>query len=61
VPLSGGERAATASSARKVRVFAVATGALERELDAHEGKIEWRALAALGGDIVVSGGTDGRS
>jgi WD40 repeat protein len=61
VPLPGGDRVATASRDGKVRVFAVATGALEHTLDAHEGIIGWRALAALGGDIVVSGGAaDGK-
>jgi WD40 repeat protein len=61
VPLPGGDRVATASSDGKVRVYAVATGALEHELDAHEGGIGKRALAALGGDIIVSGGAaDGK-
>jgi WD40 repeat protein len=58
VPLSGGERVATASSDGKLRVFAVATGALEHELDAHERDFWQRALASLGGDIIVSGGHD---
>jgi WD domain, G-beta repeat len=56
VPLSGGDRVATASTDGKVRIFSVATGELEHELDAHERDIRWRALAALGGDIFVSGG-----
>jgi hypothetical protein len=41
-----------------VRVLTVATGALEHELDAHAGGVGWRALATLGGDIIVSGGHD---
>jgi WD domain, G-beta repeat len=60
VPLPGGDRVATASGSGKVRVFAVATGALEHELDAHDGYIGGRSLAALGGDIIVSGGYDDR-
>jgi WD40 repeat protein len=61
VPLPGGDRVATASNKGKVRVFAVATGGLEHELDAHEGDIGGHALAALGGDIIVSGGAaDGK-
>jgi WD40 repeat protein len=60
MPLTGGGHVATASSNGKVRLFAVATGALEHELDAHEGSIGWRALAALGGDFIVSGGYDGK-
>jgi WD40 repeat protein len=56
VPLPGGDRVVTASSKGKVRVFAVTTGALEHELDAHKGAIGERALAALGGDIIISGG-----
>jgi WD40 repeat protein len=56
VPLPGGDRVATASDEGKVRVFAVATGALEHELDAHKRDLFFqRALATLGGDIVVSG------
>jgi WD40 repeat protein len=55
MPLTGGGRVATASSNGKVRLFAVATGALEHELDAHKEGIGWRALAALGGDIIVQG------
>jgi WD40 repeat protein len=61
VPLPRGDRVATASNTGKVRVFAVATGALAHELDAHEGDIGWRALTALGGDIIVSAGdADGK-
>jgi WD domain, G-beta repeat len=56
VALPGGDRVATASSDGKVRVFTVATGALRHELDAHNGGIWGRALAALGDDIIVSGG-----
>jgi WD40 repeat protein len=58
VPLPGSNRVATASRYGKMRVFAVATGALEHTLDAHEEHVGWRALAALGGDIIVSGGED---
>jgi WD40 repeat protein len=54
--LPGGDRVVTASNKGKLRVFAVATGTLERGLDAHKGSIGERALAALGGDIIVSGG-----
>jgi WD domain, G-beta repeat len=61
VPLPGGDRVATASNKGKVRVFAVASGALECEIYAHKGTVGRRALAALGGDIIVSGGdSDGR-
>jgi hypothetical protein len=42
VPLPGGGRVANASNKGKVRVFAVSTGALEHELDAHAGDI-WGA------------------
>jgi hypothetical protein len=41
--------------------LAVATGTLEHELDAHDIDIIQRALAAIGGDIIVSSGTaDGK-
>jgi hypothetical protein len=39
VPLPGVDRVATASKSGKVRVFAVATGALEREFDSLEGDV----------------------
>jgi hypothetical protein len=58
VPLPTGDRVTTASDEGKVAVFAVATGALEFQFNAHEGGVRWRALAALGGDILVSGGED---
>jgi WD40 repeat protein len=53
VSLPGGDRVATVSDGGNVRVFAVATGALEHGSNAHEGKIG--CLAALGRDIIVSG------
>jgi WD40 repeat protein len=59
VPLPVDDRVATASNKGMVHVIGVATGALEREIDAHEEKVGWRALAALGGDIIVSGGDAG--
>jgi WD40 repeat protein len=58
VQLPGGDLVVTASNKGKVRVFAVATGTLERELDAHEGSFGWRVLAGLGGDIFVAGRDD---
>jgi WD40 repeat protein len=56
VPLPGGDRVATASDDGKVRVYQVANGAMEHELDSHERHWFQRALAALGGDIIVSRG-----
>jgi WD40 repeat protein len=56
VPLPGGESVAAAPSDSKLRVFAVATGALEHELDANERDSKCCAVDALGGDVIVSGG-----
>jgi WD40 repeat protein len=53
VPLPDGEFIATAGYDENVRVFAAATGALLRTLVGHESYA--RGLAALGGDMVVSG------
>jgi hypothetical protein len=60
VTLPGGDRVASASEKGTVGIFAGATGATEFQFNAHEGGIGWRALAALGGDILVSGGDDGK-
>jgi WD40 repeat protein len=57
VPLPDGELIATSSWDLTVRVFAVASGALQRTLAGH-GSPVW-ALAALGGDVVASGDMGG--
>jgi hypothetical protein len=54
VPLPGGNRVATVTSAGKMRGFTVATGALELELDGQKVDKIGRLLTALGGDIVVA-------
>jgi hypothetical protein len=60
VQLHGGERVATISRCSKVRIFLVATGMLEIEIDTHEAGIGWRALASLGDDCIATGAVLGR-